>query len=166
MKKIFRNMAMALSLGMLITGSAFAATETTTMNVTATVGAACTISTTPVSFGLYSGALKTANGTITVNCTSGAPYNVGIDEGLHLAAGFRNITNGTDDIIYELYSDASRTNIWGDSGMTGGGYAFGNPVAGTGTGADQTLTVYGELSAGPLVSIGSYSDTVDVTVEF
>lgn len=166
MKKFFKNMAIALSLGMLISGSAFAATQTTTMNVSATVGATCSISATPIDFGLYSGTLKNANGSITVNCTAGAPYSVGIDEGLNQAGGFRNITNGTDSIIYELYSDSGYASVWGDNGITGGNYPYGNAVAGSGIGSDQTLTVYGELSAGPLVSTGSYTDTVNVIVEF
>ncbi|MEW6486272.1 MAG: spore coat U domain-containing protein [Pseudomonadota bacterium] len=166
MKKFLKNMAMALSLGLVISGSALAATTSTTMNVTANVGAVCTVSATPVDFGLYAGAQKNATGTITVNCTNLAPYNVGIDQGLNYDGSFRYITNGTDDILYELYSDAGYTSIWGDNGVTGGNYPWGNPVAGIGNGANQVLTVYGELSAGPLPSPGSYSDTVTVVVEF
>jgi len=39
-------------------------------------------------------------------------------------------------------------------------------VAGTGTGALQSLTVYGQLPANQKVLPGSYSDTITVTITY
>jgi spore coat protein U-like protein len=39
-------------------------------------------------------------------------------------------------------------------------------VAGTGTGATQTLTVYGSIPAGQVVTPGTYRDTVNVIVTY
>ena len=70
-----------LALGLTST-PAFATTQTTTFAVTATVQASCSISATALSFGAYTGvALPVAN-TITVNCTGGTTYNVGLNAGL------------------------------------------------------------------------------------
>lgn len=69
-------------------------------------------------------------------------------------------TTLTDDLNYNLYSDAARTIIWGDgTGRTSPVYisrvrAF-RPVR---------LTVYGRLFAGQDVSVGNYTDTVILTV--
>ena len=51
--------------------------------------------------------------------------------------------------------------LWGDE--TGGTGA----LTGTGSGASQTLTLYGRVPGGqPTPAIGTYSDTVTATVEF
>ena len=70
------------------------------------------------------------------------------------------MTDGTDFLAYELYQDGSRSTVWGDSGG-----AVNNPGAAPSSAA-RTLTVYGRVSAGQSVSVGSYSDTVVATVTF
>jgi spore coat protein U-like protein len=59
---------------------------------------------------------------------------------------------------YDLYQDASYNTAWGNT--AGSGKAI------TGTGSQNTITVYGRVLAGQLVPPGTYSDTITVTVTF
>ena len=64
-----------------------AATDTTTFNVKIVITESCDIHTTAatdVDFGTHARsttAQQTATGTLTVNCTDGTPYNIGLDNG-------------------------------------------------------------------------------------
>jgi spore coat protein U-like protein len=61
-------------------------------------------------------------------------------------------------LSYFLYSDSGRTTNWGN--------VTGSWVSGTGTGTAQNLTVYGRIPASQSALIGSYADTVTVTITF
>jgi len=70
------------------------------------------------------------------------------------------MTDGSNTLEYNLYTDAGRTTVWGD------GTASSVTAAGTGSGAQQSLTVYGRIPASQSVPAGSYSDTVTATINF
>jgi spore coat protein U-like protein len=157
---------LALAGLVLLTGAqgVYAATTTTTFTVSATVTNNCTVSATNHAFGAYtpSGALPTdGTSTVTVNCTLGAGYNVGLDSGTGSGATVttRKMTSGASTLNYSLYQDALRSTVWGDTVGT-------NTVAGTGTGLDVGHTVYGRIPISQNVAAGSYSDTITVTVTF
>jgi spore coat protein U-like protein len=67
--------------------------------------------------------------------------------------------NGTVKLNYGLFSDAAWTTNWGNTSGT-------NWVTGTGNGAAQPLTVYGQIPAAQYVTPGSYSDTITVSVTY
>lgn len=146
-----------------------AAETRTTMSVSMTVPISCTVSATAMSFGTNNPATTSAQSqsSISVNCPSGAAYNVALDVGTHGNNRLRNIQNTADPtqtIPYILYRDAARTQRWGDSD-----FAFtadGSSVAGTGSGANQTLTVYGLTGVVTGRTAGTYTDSVTVTVLF
>ena len=48
--------------------------------------------------------------------------------------------NGTNQLAYSLFRDAGRTQNWGQTIGT-------DTTTGTGTGANQTLTIYGRVPA-------------------
>ncbi|WAS59068.1 Csu type fimbrial protein [Burkholderia ambifaria] len=140
---------------------AVAATATATMAISATVDATCQISTTPLAFSTYTGSQTDATATVSVTCTNTTPYNVGFDAGLGAGA---TVTTRTMSITgaslpYSLFQDAGRTVNWGNTVGT-------DTVAGTGTGSAQTLTVYGRIGAGQLVTPGAYTDTITATVTY
>jgi spore coat protein U-like protein len=143
---------------------AHAGTSTANMDVKITIQNACDVSTvapTTLDFGTQ-GPLTAAvdnTSTITVTCTDGADYNVGLGGGGSGDTGARVMTNGTDNISYQLYSDSSHSNKWGDAIGT-------DTVASTGTGTTQTFTVYGEVPAQTTPPAGTYTDTVAVTVTY
>lgn len=154
---------MAIGAASVILGTA-AQAQTDTFNVTASVGAACSVSASNLGFGAYDPLSATdtdATTTMDVTCTLSTTYNVGLDGGIsgNTSARTMDDAGGTNTLNYALYSDAPRTSNWGNSVGT-------DTVAGTGTGAAQTLTVYGRITALQSVPAGSYEDTITVTVTF
>jgi spore coat protein U-like protein len=159
----------ALAMGTV--SSTDAATATSTLAVTASVSANCTITTAPVAFGAYDPVSANATtalngtGTVSVTCTNGATTTVTLGEGANAGGGStaaaparRLKDGGTDFLTYSLYTDTGRTAVWGDTAGTG--------LAHTGTGTLTALTVYGAVNAGQNVPAGNYSDTVVATITF
>lgn len=142
-----------------------AATATTTFQATAAVVASCSVSAANMAFGSINPLAGTATdqtSTITVTCTNGSGYNVGLNAGGATGATVttRKMASGTDLLNYSLYSDTGRTVNWGNTVAT-------DTVAGTGTGAAQTLTVYGRVPSQPTAKLGAaYADTISVTVTY
>jgi spore coat protein U-like protein len=165
MKKIQTILAVAAATVALVPVTAFSATATSTLSVSATVLTACIVATTPVAFGNYNptaGSATNNTGTVAVTCTSGAPYNVLLDPGAATGATVttRKMKDATTDLLpYTLYRDSARTLNWGQTIAT-------DTLSGTGSGVIQTLTVYGSVPAGAAVPAGVYSDTVNVTVNY
>ena len=69
------------------------------------------------------------------------------------------MTSGAAIVNYSLYSDSGRTTVWGNTVGT-------DTVAATGSGASQSYTVYGRVTAQTTPAPGTYSDTVTVTVTY
>jgi spore coat protein U-like protein len=150
--------------------AAVAGSKSTTFNVTSTVSANCTISATDLTFGAYDPVVanKTTaldvNTTVTVLCTKGSSgVTVGLDLGIHTVAGNRFMSNGTDPLQYQLYSDSAGGTVWGNSGAGLVTWPVFGPI---GAGAGTPHTVFGRVPAGQDVSVGSYSDTITATVNF
>lgn len=128
--------------------------------------AACTISTTAVSFGPYNvfnASATTSTGTVTYRCGN-ADHNITITISTGSSGTFANRTmkKGSENLTYNLFRDAAFTTVWGDGSGTTGQYSNGNPPNNT----DVPLTLYGRVPALQDVSAGSYSDTVIATVNF
>jgi spore coat protein U-like protein len=119
---------------------------------------------TDLDFGSIAG-LITANrdqtSLLSMICTGRTAWNVGLDNGLHASGTVRRMQLGATAsyVNYELYRDAGRLNRWGNTIGT-------NTVPGTGTGLEQTLTVYGRVPATQTVPAGSYSDVITVTITY
>jgi len=136
-------------------------TATTSFTVTATIVADCTITASTLSFGVYSGTTTNATSTLVVNCTKNAPYYVGLNAGTATGATVttRRMMNGSNTLNYALYSNSARTINWGETVGT-------DTVSGTGSGANQSLTVYGQIPSGQALVPGSYSDTITAIVTY
>jgi spore coat protein U-like protein len=146
--------------------TAFAGTVQTQMGVSATVSANCTITVGGVDFSAInpqSGTAHTANGSVTVTCTNGAPWSIGADAGGGTSATMTNrrMMSGANFINYSLFTDSGYANVWG-SGATGT-----VQLTGTGTGSAQAYTIYGRVPAGQTtIRAGTYGDTINVTVTY
>jgi spore coat protein U-like protein len=144
------------------TDQASAATATSTFTVQITIGAACVVTSTTMDFG-SAGVLAAAvdqSSTINVQCTTGLPYTVALNSGLHGGSvSTRQMRNGAVPINYSLSRDVGRLQNWGETSGT-------DTVGGTGNGAVQPLTVYGRVPAQTTPAPGVYSDTVTVTVTY
>jgi len=133
----------------------------------------CTIGTNTVAFGVYDPLalppLDTASG-ISVSCSrnGGFPfviYRIDLNTGQAGAYIPRAMTNGASQLNYNLYTNASRSNIWGD-GAGGTNSVFGFMFIPNGQTRTRRHTVYGRSFAGQTVSTGSYLDTITATVTF
>ena len=137
-----------------------------TFQVTANVLGQCTVSASDLNFGPYQQNSVTdvdAQTTIDVTCPTIA-YEVGIDVGAFAPGGTtsRSMQGGfpLDNLDYEMYTDPARTNVWTDV------FGSAGTVNDTGTGAVQTLDVYGQIPLGQNSNPGAYADTVNVVVYF
>jgi spore coat protein U-like protein len=167
MKSFFR---LVLAAG-LVAGSvdvAGAATSTATLSVSMTIQSTCAITTPNPSLAFpVSGNLSSnvdAAQVFNVQCTSGTPYNVGLDVGSGGGTvAIRKMRNGTGagapTIDYTMYRDPARTQVWGNTIGT-------DTLTGTGSGAAQTLTVYGRVFAQTTPAAGTYTDTVTITLTY
>jgi spore coat protein U-like protein len=167
-RAVHLTLACALALSMGFAASAFAATSTANLGVSATILDACTIAATPVNFGNYDHSASGdtgSTGSVTETCANGTAATITLGQGLHPKAGsvdgvpLRQMASGANNMAYFLYSDAGAGTLWGNTPTTG--------VAQAGTGgAGTTLTVYGFITAGQNLPTGSYADTVVATVTF
>jgi spore coat protein U-like protein len=135
---------------------------TTTFNVTANVPPSCTVAAANLNFGNYSHLQVDGTTTVSSTCTSGAPYNIGLNPGVSANATVttRAMTGPAGSLLkYSLFQDASRTLNWGNT-------VGSDTVSATGTGVTQTFTVFGRIPSAQFVTTGSYQDTITVTLFF
>lgn len=101
---------------------------------------------------------KTAASDIVVNCTSGADYSIALDEGTGGGTtASRVMTNASETISYHLYTTSGYATAWGESTEA---------LSSTGTGSEQTFTVYGRVPVQATPPAGDYKDTIGVTVTY
>jgi spore coat protein U-like protein len=136
------------------------------MSVNVTVSATCTVTSSGVVLtGPFDGTETTGTGTITLNYTNGAPYNITLDAGSNAIPSKRRMALGADYLSYELYQDSGRSVVWGDSSFAGT-YTAGNPVAAVGIGLDQNFTVYTKIPSQEVGPDGNYQDSVSIIVHY
>lgn len=145
--------------------SATAATATGSLNVTITIQAECTVvSASDLDFGTHGviDANLDQTTSISIQCTSGTPYAVGLDAGTGSGATLaaRLMTGPASATVqYSLYRDAGRSQVWGDTPGV-------DTADGTANGSAETLTVYGRVPAQATPGAGTYSDTVAITITY
>jgi len=127
----------------------------------------CWGSTSSVSFGSYDVLSSTptdTTGNISVYCNQENYTTASIGPSAN-SGGFNprrmKYTTGTDLLNYNLYANASKTQIWGNG--TGGTFTVSETVARFTT---VNLPVYGRIHAGQDVSAGLYADALTVTVSW
>lgn len=154
-----------LAVGLYGAGLAAAATSTANFNVQLTIVSECVInSATDLDFGTRGvlAANVDATSTITVQCTSGTPYTLGLSlgSGPGASAALRYMTGPSAQTVgYSLYQDASHSLVWGPSVGV-------NTIAGTGNGAAQPRTVYGRIAPQTTPGAGAYADVITATVTY
>jgi len=131
-------------------------------------GAACSVSATGVNFGAYDVFVATpydSTGTVTVSCDQAPPVDVTIAIGPSGTSGGFNprqmrSASSPDRLNYNLFVNAGRSTVWGDG------------AAGTSTvllknvkkNRPEVVTIFGRIPPGQDVSVGSYSDSLTVTI--
>ena len=131
-------------------------------------GSQCSISTTGINFGSYdilSAAPTDSTGSISISC-NGNVSTVAISIGASSVSGSfqpRDMRSGLSPsylLSYNLYTDSSRSVIWGD-GTLGTQTVIISPVKRNTT---YNQIIYGRIPTSQDVYYGPYSDTLTVTV--
>lgn len=132
----------------------------------------CSVSASPFAFGASDmvDQLDVSNNTITVRCRrqTGIPgivvsWTVALSPGSGSYAA-REMSSGTDVMLYNLYTTAARTVVWGDgtsaTGIVGGSITFG---AGQ---KDLSVVhpVHGRIPGNQSPAPGNYATAVPITV--
>lgn len=137
----------------------------------AQLGASCTVSSTGVSFGSYvpiSLVATTNTGTITVSCS--ATLGLTVNFKTLLSAGNsgnvqnRRMASGAHNLLYNLYTDPTFTNVWDNTtGESGTVVLLGllNLFQGS-----TNQIVYGRIPARQSAAGGSYADMLTITVSY
>jgi spore coat protein U-like protein len=165
-RKIVLSAVIAATLPGLAGAAVYSQSKPASFDVTMKIVADCTISANGIDFGQNQGVLANAvNGSsaINVTCTNTTPYNVGLNAGTGAgSSGTTRYMNGTgantNTVKFNLYQ-AQGSTPWGNTQGT-------DTMAGTGTGAAQTLTVYGEIPAQNSPIPDNYKSTITATVYF
>lgn len=130
----------------------------------------CTVTATGVSFGNYnplSSSDTDSTGSVRVRCTLLAAlagsYTIDLSTGSSGSYTQRTLRKGASNLGYNLYTNATRSQIWGDG--TGGSLDVARSFFALLI-VDQTTTIYARIRPAQNVSGGVYSDTITVTVTY
>ena len=135
----------------------------------------CSGSNTSMGLGLYDGNQPTpldSSATFVVTCfRSGGPQNNTITVGLGpssvsggIATRQVRLVAGTDVLVYNVYRDAGRTLVWGDT--IGSNTLSQNLSIPNNSANSVTFTFFGRINASQDVRAGSYNDSLTITVTF
>ena len=99
-----------------------------------------------ISFPDYHSSTVDITGSVTVTCSSGTSYHIGLNAGITPGATINNRLmfggdGGQNTLGYQLFSDAAHALTWGNSSGT-------NWVSGTGNGNSQQYTIYARIPGG------------------
>jgi spore coat protein U-like protein len=141
--------------------------------VTTTVSAICTISTAAITFAPYDPVNLNASasddqaGTIIIRCIKGvAGITIDLGSGVNNSGQQRRMVNKTNPdvfLVYEVYQDTGRKAVWGRG--DNGSVRSGTDLDGTGT--DVSVTMYGRIPPAQILAIpGGYDDTLVSAINF
>jgi spore coat protein U-like protein len=120
----------------------------------------CTSYTSGLAFGNYNPTADlSVTATVTVQCSSGNKFYIGLDAGTGTGAttATRIMHSGTNLLNYQLFQDSAHTINWGNNPPT-------DTVNGTGDGTAHGFTVYAIVPAGQFKPPGSYVDTIHANI--
>jgi spore coat protein U-like protein len=163
---MLRSSASLFVVAALLPCAAYAAgSDTDSFEVTATVLASCEVTASDLAFGDYDPVAATpldAETTLSVTCTNGTAYDVGmsVGDGSGASMAQRRMTNsgGSQTLNYVLYQDDQRAVLWGNTGA--------DRLSGIGDGTPDTIDVYGRIPMQQTAPAGDYADTIIVTVSW
>lgn len=118
-----------------------------------------------LSFGPYDpllGAPVDGTGSVTYYCTGAAEtITITIDRGASASFWPRHMTSAGGTLDYNLYLDPARVTVWGD-GSAGTGHYQETAIVDL----SQVLTIFGRIPGGQNARVGSYDDTLVITLSF
>jgi spore coat protein U-like protein len=145
--------------------AAEAAQATANLTVTATVADTCGVTDAALSFGTIvptAGTAVPVTGAISVTCSLGTSFSVGLGNGANASGAVRRMRLGATSnyLTYEIYKDLLTTTRFGDTGSS-------DRAAGVGVGLLVTpIAFFGSVASGQTASVGAYSDSVQITLYY
>jgi spore coat protein U-like protein len=122
--------------------------------------ATCTVSTSGIAFGGYDPFVAQdvdSVASIGVTCDVTTSYSIALSTGAGTYEQ-RVMTSGLHQLLYNLYTDATLSTIWGDG--------TGHSAMVSDTQLLATHTVYGRIPARQNPHVGVYGDTIVITLTF
>lgn len=135
--------------------------------------ASCTVTATPVAFGVYDPLLstpRTATGRVTLRCTATGVAErvrstIALSTGGSGSYALRSLFSGPERLNYNLFLNSTFTNIWGD-GTAGSRVGTANLNVPAGQARTANRTIYGRIPALQSPAAGAFGDTIVVTVTY
>ncbi len=164
-----KRIAVAVCIFSLYSANVLAQTATTSMAVSVTIGNPCSITANNLTFSKFN-PLKPVNpsngqaqSNLYITCLVGIDYNIFLSAGNSADFTSRYMlgsTSNSSKLRYNLYTDASFTNIWGDQTQS--------YLSGVGSGLSQDFIVYGQIAGGQATTVrpDSYFDTIQVNISY
>ena len=110
---------------------------------------------------MFGGTNVDSTGSVSIACGALVRnITVSLSRGQNGTFSPRAMAKGGEDLNYNLYQDAGRTNIWGDGTSGTTVFSIANPANNT------TRTIYGRVPFAQDVSAGAYTDTITATINF
>ncbi len=138
-------------------------------------GQTCTVSSTAAAFGNYApapgaGTAVSTTATVTVVCNPGVisllvTYTIALSIGGGSSYALRSMGGATPRLRYQLYRDSADTQVWGD-GSAGTYTVSDSYTLGVLVPITRTYTAYGVIAANTLAAVGSYTDTIILTLTY
>lgn len=121
----------------------------------------CGVATSGLNFGSYdvfNNSHSDIAGSVTVSCSQATSYSLQMSPG---SGSFsqRLMLGSSHNLSYNLYTDATRSQVWGD-GSGGSVTLSGN------TESSIQHTIYGRIPARQNVQAGAYGDSIVITLEY
>lgn len=160
-----RTLLGSVALLVLATTNVGAETVSAPVQVSARVITNCHLAVSPLSFGDYDplssdSSSVDATSVVRLVCTKSAPASVSFDAGRNPHAEMRGLSGTSERLLYQVYRDAARTQVW-----TNGSGSMKVTASGDVRDPDE-LTVYGRIPGGQRIVGGDYFDVLTATVDF
>ncbi len=129
--------------------------------------ATCSVTNDGLNFGEYNPLNltdTTSTFNVQVSCSGlvgNVNYDIKLNSGNSGNISLRKLTNGANQLSYNIYTDSAHTTIWGD-GFTG------NAVTGTATAPADTKnhTGYAIIPQSQGIAPGAYTDNITITLTY
>ena len=133
--------------------------------------ATCGVSSAGINFGSYSpfvGVNTDSTGSVSVTCTGTVgetvSYSISLNTGASGNFSNRMLTSGANQLNYNLYTNPSRTLIWGDG--TSGTNSISDSYVLNSLSSTKNYSVYGRVVALQNAFVGSYSESLTISLVF
>lgn len=145
-------------------------TASSTIQISLIVTQDCAITAPSVNFGsaALAASFDAVTQSLSIRCSKGAAYTVGIDNGMYASNGVRRLSNGTNFIAYDIFFPATGNSRWGQMApeRKSSSEATINPGSHTGTTAQGYTYRAAVNPEQPTPPGGTYTDTLTIDVQF